>query len=239
MNKLFKEANHQKISTFIGYDHVVSASVEHVEEIFIEGNLGEIITIDVEFRESWDGIFAAHPWLAGPHESYLGYIERGGGSLCEHSHALNLWQHFTIMAGGGKVNKVNSIIKLHDDGKTKYDSIALLNLESENGIIGRVVQDVLSLPVKKQARLQGSKGIVTIDFGYEGKGDLVRFYNLLGELKIEKLHEKNRPDDFIRELSHIKNFLEDNSNSPIKLERGIETMHVINETLGENLPNYN
>ena len=37
-------------------------------------------------------VFAAHPWLSGPWETYLGYTERGG-ALAEHSHALNLWQY--------------------------------------------------------------------------------------------------------------------------------------------------
>ena len=29
---------------------------------------------------SWSGIFAAHPWLDGPADTY-GYMEQGGGAL--------------------------------------------------------------------------------------------------------------------------------------------------------------
>ncbi len=31
---------------------------------------------------------AAHPWLAGPQDSYLGFWRRGGGASGEHSHAI-------------------------------------------------------------------------------------------------------------------------------------------------------
>ena len=45
-------------------------------------------------ERAWDGIFAAHPWLEGPHASYLGYSSRGGGSSSEHSHAIAIYLYF-------------------------------------------------------------------------------------------------------------------------------------------------
>ena len=74
---------------FIGYDHVVGKATQLVEQYIAEGAIGVPLTIDVEFREHWGGIFAAHPWLAGPSDSYLGFSQRGGGASGEHSHGIN------------------------------------------------------------------------------------------------------------------------------------------------------
>ena len=75
-------------TTRIGRNTVVA------EELLAQGKLGEIATISARTREHWGGIFKAHPWLSGPADSYLGYLRRGGGAIGEHSHALNIWQHF-------------------------------------------------------------------------------------------------------------------------------------------------
>ena len=50
---------------FIGYDHVVSKACKKMTELLLNNEIGEIFTIDVEFRENWNGIFKAHPWLDG------------------------------------------------------------------------------------------------------------------------------------------------------------------------------
>lgn len=62
---------------FVGYDHVVGKAAQ--ETSLAGQQLQAVETIDVEFREYWGGIFAAHPWLQGPQDSYLGFWNRGGG----------------------------------------------------------------------------------------------------------------------------------------------------------------
>ena len=80
---------------------MVGEASEKVEELIAAGGIGKIETLDVEFREFWGGIFAAHPWLDGPQDTYLGFWKRGGGASGEHSHAINLWQHIAHVAGAG------------------------------------------------------------------------------------------------------------------------------------------
>ena len=75
--------------------------------------LQSVETIDVEFREHWGGIFAAHPWLEGPQDSYLGFWDRGGGASGEHSHAINLWQFFASQLGKGRIIEVSAAPGLH------------------------------------------------------------------------------------------------------------------------------
>ena len=128
--------------------------------------LGNTITFDVDFRENWEGIFRAHPWLDGPKDSYLGYINKGGGALSEHSHALNLWQHISEISGSGDIKEIQPIFKFNSSGKLHYDEIAMLNIKTDK-TIGRVVQDVVTSPHTKIAKIICEKGSIEWICNYE------------------------------------------------------------------------
>jgi predicted dehydrogenase len=225
--ELFFAARKLGITIFTGYDHVVGESSKKFGEISRSGSLGMIETLDVEFREFWGGIFAAHPWLVGPSDTYLGYWERGGGASGEHSHALNLWQHFAHEVGGGRVIEVQSMMDYFRDGKVNYDKCCLLNLRTENGLTGRVVQDVVTYPPRKWARIQGKDGYAEWHCGFKPGLDMVMEG---GKSQCEGVYSfpKTRPDDFVAELRHIEAMLESNAaNSALSIERGLDTMLVL------------
>ena len=161
LRELIAEADEHGVRMFIGYDHVVGKATQLVEHYIAEGAIGAPLTIDVEFREHWVGIFAAHPWLAGPSDSYLGYPQRGGASG-EHSHGINLWQHLCHVVGGGRVEEVDARLDFGKDGTSDFDSLCAMNLRSENGIVGRCVQDVVTRPHKKWASIQGEQGRIEV-----------------------------------------------------------------------------
>lgn len=73
---------------FVGYNHSFSPAFKHFLDLLITDL--DIQSVRSQWLESWDGIFAAHPWLSGPQDSYLGFSRRGGGALSEHSHGLHL-----------------------------------------------------------------------------------------------------------------------------------------------------
>ena len=73
---------------FVGYNHSFSPAFKHFLELINKDR--DIQCVKSQWLESWDGIFAAHPWLSGPQDSYLGFSRRGGGALSEHSHGLHL-----------------------------------------------------------------------------------------------------------------------------------------------------
>lgn len=52
------EAASAGVAVFVGYDHVVGQAAEKAAEILCSGMIGEVLAIDVEFREYWGGIFA-------------------------------------------------------------------------------------------------------------------------------------------------------------------------------------
>ena len=153
IKKLQEMSKNQGIPVFVGYDHVVGMASEKLAKLLNEDLIGKILTIDFEFREHWGGIFAAHHWLNGPEDSYLGNISKGGGASGEHSHALNLWQYFSEIVGAGKVTEVQASMDIVSNKEVFYDRICILNLKTETGLIGRVVQDVVTQPARKWGRI--------------------------------------------------------------------------------------
>ena len=226
--KLFDEALAANCMVFTGYDHAVSESAVKMSTLLESNKIGRVQTLDVEFREHWGGIFLAHPWLDGPAETYLGYWKKGGGACGEHSHAINLWQTFAQNANIGKIVEVYSNMDYISDKTIEYDSICLLQVRTENGVIGRVVQDVITQPTRKWARAQCSEGYIEWNCGNKSGVDSVVEYSNNGEKSVTEI-TKTRPDDFFQEMLHIDAVFKsgDNKNSPISLKHGLETMLVI------------
>jgi predicted dehydrogenase len=210
---------------FVGYDHVVGKAAQ---EILGAARLLSIVeTIDVEFREHWGGIFAAHPWLQGPQDSYLGFWKRGGGASGEHSHAINLWQFLSAGLGKGRITEVSATLDYVQTDMVEYDKLCLLNLITEEGFIGRVVQDVITSPSRKWARIQGSVGFTELTIGYQPGIDRVEWKSGGEDIQFRTI-QKTRPDDFIWELQHIEAVMTGKAeNSVLSLERGLETMLVV------------
>lgn len=213
------------VTVFVGYDHVVSkAAVAATKAV---RRLEAVETIDVEFREHWGGIFAAHPWLDGPKDSYLGFSHRGGGASGEHSHAINLWQHFARGLGAGEVTEVSAAMAYARGGGVDYDKLCLLNLRTESGLVGRVAQDVVTSPPRKWARIQGRDGYVAMTVGIKPGADGVEWRLGGGETE-QLIVEKTRPDDFIEELKHVEAVLDHGETAEVLLlDRGLDTMLVV------------
>ena len=224
VQSLCYEARERGIPIFTGYDHVVARSTMATEWI-IKNVVGDVLSLDVAFREHWAGILRAHPWLDGPADSYLGYWERGGGASGEHSHALNLWQHLAHVSGAGRVVEVSAALDYVRADGMNYDRTCFVNLRTEHGLMGRVVQDVITRPPLKWARVQGADGAVEWRCNAGPDADTVTVF---GDSEQIEVFPKTRPDDFIQELTHIETMLSSGSDaSPISLERGLETMLVV------------
>lgn len=228
LSQLAKLAETAKTKFFVGYDHVVGQAAQFCGSLLKRGYLGPVQALDVEFREFWGGIFQAHPWLRGPQDSYLGFWKKGGGAGGEHSHALNLWQFFSRCAGMGKITGVSALLQRQRTRQWDYDAIFSLQLQTSKGLTGRVIQDVVTRPAKKWARIQGSQGFLEWHGGtVSGGGDRVIFAKNGRDASTVEF-SKTRPDDFIRELQHLRRALHTKPfDSPLRLERGIETMKVI------------
>jgi predicted dehydrogenase len=225
--ELYDRAQRDGVAVFVGYDHVVGKAARLATELALTADMGPVTTLDVEFREHWGGIFGAHPWLAGPWETYLGFSQRGGGASGEHSHAANLWQHFANALGAGRVVEVQATLDMVKDERVHYDRLCLMTLRTESGLVGRCVQDVVTQPPRKWGRIQRANGFVEWQCGREPGVDVVTAA-LPGRVTTEQRVTKTRPDDFIEELRHIEAAMaNDAAHSPIALSRGLDTMLII------------
>ncbi|MBI4369921.1 MAG: Gfo/Idh/MocA family oxidoreductase [Elusimicrobia bacterium] len=216
----------------VGYDHSISDSIEAMLKLAKDGFVGAIQTIDVEFREHWKGIFGAHPWLAGPGDSYLGYWKRGGGAGGEHSHALHLWEFLSVSLGWGAAQETQAMLDIRRINGAEYDQIAAFSLKSEKGGMGRVIQDVVTIPARKWAKLQGDKGFIEWFCNGVPEGDLVR-YQQEGKSPMEKIFPKKRPDDFYREMLHYEALLDGSikpKDSPLKFTHGLSIMKILKQS---------
>ncbi len=228
--KLFEATQTKGVFAAVGYNHCLGGNTKLADQMIRAGNLGDIITISSRTREHWQGIFNAHPWLPGPSASYLGFAARGGGATGEHSHAINMWQHFSHVAGAGRVARVSARLDhVRADG-TDYDQSAFITLESQEGLIGDVIQDVVTAPTEKSARLQGTKGFIEWSVNARPGEDRVAVGHLDGPIQ-ETFIPKTRPGEFIAEIDHLAEVMNgDTTDSPIALSRGLDTMMVIAAT---------
>lgn len=223
--------NQQKDTVaLMGYDHAIAPSVIAVFKLLEAGFIGEVQTLDVEFREHWQGIFSAHPWLKGPEDTYLGFWQKGGGASGEHSHALHLWYQLAARSGLGAWQQVSSVMELQKVNGAEYDSLAAFNLVTDSGKVGRVIQDVITSPTRKWARLQGKLGFIEWIANGNPAGDLVR-HGLTGQPATEEVFAKKRPDDFYAEMLHFQDVLDGKVSgevSPLSLTSGVAVMKVLN-----------
>ena len=211
----------------VGYNHTLTRNTLLAERWLATHPIGELLTLQAITREHWGGIFRAHPWLAGPQDTYLGFTARGGGAIGEHSHAINIWQHFAHLTGNGRITEVSAMLEMVEEGGARYDRVAHLNVRSERGLIGTIAQDVVTEPARKWLRLQGSAGFLEWEVNADAEHDGIRTWQGEGAIEETRL-AKTRPDDFRPEVEHIAGLLEGRTeNSPVSLTRGLETMLVV------------
>lgn len=225
--QLLNSCTERGIFCAVGYNHCLGKNTILAEEILANGYLGPVQTISARTREHWQGILNAHPWLGGPGASYLGHSARGGGAAGEHSHAINIWQHFAHLLGAGRVVEISATLDRVKGDNLDYDQSAFLVLRTESGMVGDVIQDVVTQPTEKSARLQGESGFLEWKVNtVPGKDSVV--FGKQGTPAEEVFIDKTRPDDFICEIDHLAEILSGRcTSSPISLERGLETMMVI------------
>jgi len=225
--KLQEKATAAGTYVCVGYNHTLTQQSKRAAELLKTDLLGNTLTIHGRVREHWGGIFAAHPWLSGPSDTYLGFWEKGGGACGEHSHGINIWQHFSNLLGMGKIVEVMAVMDMVTEGGASYDQICQLHVKTEKNLLGSIVQDVITNPPQKNVRMQGENGFLEWYVNFDASHDALRYGDGQSETK-EELFAKTRPDDFVGEIDHLQDILENKvDDSPISLQRGMETMLVI------------
>ncbi len=227
--QLIEMANDAGVALLVGYNHAIAKNTVMAQEAVKAGTIGEPLGISVRWLEYWGGIFSAHPWLDGPKDSYLGFFRRGGGACGEHSHAINIWQHFAHLLEQGRIIEVSAMMDMVKKNGVEYDSIAQLSVRTEKGLAGSIIQDVITEPSVKTLRVQGDKGYLEW-FANFAKGQDAILYGDGKSAPRQEIVNKTRPDDFKWEIEHVGDILSgkaDARTSPISVSRGMDTMLVI------------
>ena len=226
-----------------GYNHKVNIATTTAEQLINTFMKDGFISLQVHWQESWEGILKAHPWLENHNSSYLGYFERGGGALFEHSHGLDMWLHFSRILELGKVDSVSAIATFEKDekGNPQYDSSIVLELETTLGFKGKITQDVTTLPSKKQVEVFTASHRITIGFNDHILGDFVLLNEINSGKEIFNLSaQKTRPFDFdleIREIERILHALQEHKfvSSPLSGVLGLETAQIATASMNSAL----
>jgi predicted dehydrogenase len=225
--ELVELAAEHNVRVLVGYNHRMTEHTRIARRWLAEHDIGEFTTLRAMTREHWGGIFGAHPWLSGPADTYLGFTSRGGGALGEHSHAINIWQYFSELTGQGPITEVMAMLDEVEADGAAYDRIAQLSVRTRKGLVGTIVQDVITQPAQKWLRLEGTRGYLEWQVSIDSEHDLVRLVQHDGRCLEERV-AKTRPDDFRGEVEHLGELLEDHAMaSPLDLAAGLETMQVI------------
>ena len=231
--KLLDEFNllrkkNKNVQIFGGYNHLLTYNTLLSEKIIKNEKFGEVLGLNSFNNEDWTTIFNAHFWLKSPKDTYLGFYEKGGGALCEHSHALSAWLHYSNYLDLGKLDKILSKIKFKKKNKMHYDEISTLILQTNKNFVGTVSQDVITYPSEKKIRIQFSNGYLESYINYDKSNDAVFF--ACNKKNRKYLIKKERPDDFLGVINHLEKAIKIKDlykESPISISRSIDTMKVI------------
>jgi predicted dehydrogenase len=175
-----------------GYNHRLFPSTKKFREI-LQNNKNNFNYLSVNFKENTAGFLKAHSWYKNLSESYLSKQIKGGGSLCEHSHALNLAQYF--IGDNSKFQFKIKFIKNFKDKKSFYDSNANIFYKFKNKII-EVNQNFETYPTEKSIVADGKKFFLKLNYNYEKSNDNIIYINKNNNVKKILSFKKNRSDDF-------------------------------------------
>ena len=107
-------------------------------------------------------------------------------------------------------------------------------MQTEKGILGNIIQDVITWPSQKYLRIEGVKGFLEWHTNYTDKYDAVK----IGTRKTEKIYrfKKKRPDDFKGQVEVIDKLVKGKilKNLSISLNETLTTMMIISAALKSN-----
>ena len=219
-------AEQRNIKILVGYNHRLTRNTLLATQMINDLEIGEILSITSQTRESWDGIMQAHPWLNGPHDSYLSSYLRGGGALYEHSHALNLLQYFMSVSRVGEATSVTATMELVKQNGLNYDRLSVVTLLNMDNKIFHAVQDFVTFPPLKEVRITGTLGHII--WKTSTSLDEVLLYSASGILQTHHKLDKSRSDDFLPEILHLKSLLDGEiTDSPLNYTHALLTMKII------------
>lgn len=214
-----------------GYNHRLFPSTQKVLKILEKEKLKKHIKkIEVNFKENTSGFLNAHKWFKSLADSYLSKTKDGGGSLSEHSHAINLGQLF-LNDKIDQLKLINSKVKYIKNNKENYDYDSKIEMESEGKFI-QINQNFTTSPIEKNVKIFGDNFFIELIYNYENSNDQIKFFNKKFK-KIKTFYfKKKRSDDFLYEAKFLFQLYKRKVNKELLCAKnGIKTMKIVLKAL--------
>jgi len=205
LEKLKLQANKTGTQILVGYNHRLTLNTKYLVQVIQNNSFGQVKFLRSNFRENWEGILNAHPWISGLESTYLGNISLGGGALFEHSHGLDLFLYISKICGleSPKISSI-SVSRFKSD-QLDYDENSICIFEFSKSILGIVEQNVFTRPGIKMLEIEFED--VSVKWFTNSNNAGVEVIDLDGKVVDSLIYNKKRTDDFQPQLQHINNLI--------------------------------
>lgn len=217
------------IKIFCGYNHSVNPSMSYFFDKIRE-NRNKIKFVNISWREGWDGILGAHPWLKNEFDSYLGNYKEGGGAIQEHSHGIHALVCILDLLKIKKFDLLGKSVFFKKKGNKKYDYFANIFAEIKN-IFFKYETDLITFPPEKNIYIKLDNGYLKWICNFKKNTDAVIFQD--GNKYVVKNFSKTRSSEFVNELKHINKITTKKKYeiSRINIYNALNTFKIIQNTL--------
>ena len=232
-NKLLKKfTNSMKNKMiFCGYNHSISLSFNYFKNHVLK-YFKVYKTLEINWKEGWDGILGAHFWLKNEFDTYLGNIKRGGGALQEHSHGLHLMLVILkILKVDYKKLNFKSNVLFKKKRNIKYDMYSNISAVSKNSLIN-YESDLKTFPAQKNITITNDNYKAQWKCNYQSGKDCVNLFHK-NKLKFTKIFKKTRSSEFeneLKEILSVKN-MRQHGKSLLNPLYAVDTIHLARKVL--------
>lgn len=205
LKKLKLQANKIGTKILVGYNHRLTPNTKYLVQKIQNNSFGQIKFLRANFRENWEGILKAHPWISGLESTYLGNISLGGGALFEHSHGLDLFLYISKICSL-ELPKISSIStsRMNSD-QLDYDENSICIFEFNKNILGIVEQNVFTRPGVKMLEIEFED--VSVKWFTNSTNAGVEITDPEGKVLDSLIYNKKRSDDFQPQIQHINDLI--------------------------------
>ncbi len=221
-----------KKNFYCGYNHRLFPSTIMLKNI-LKSHKNQFSNISIYFKENNVGFLKAHHWMKTLDESYLSDTQKGGGALCEHSHALNLAQ-FLLNDKEQEFEIIHNEIRYSKNKSKKiFDTSVNTKFKVKNKIVN-VVQNFETFPTEKKIEVFSKNFFIELIYNYKDNNDRIFYFNYITNKKKKIYFRKKRSDDFLYEAEFLKDKILNKSkinNKSIDMKYSINTMDLIMKLL--------
>ena len=217
------------IMIFCGYNHSINPSMSYFLNI-VKSRINKIKAVNISWREGWDGILGAHPWLKNEFDSYLGNYKMGGGSIQEHSHGIHALVCILNLLKIKKFHLLDKKIFYKNKGDKKYDYFMNMYAEMRK-IFFKYETDLITYPPEKNIYIKLKKGYLRWICNFTENTDKIIVMD--NSKYFVKNFKKTRSSEFVNELKHIDKIKtkKEYINSRVNIHNALKTFSIIKKVI--------